>query len=59
MKSDCQLNIRVRLDLLKSLKQLAKKNRRTMQAEHEIILMNALEEVKLENTEEKQSCNTQ
>ena len=59
MKSDCQLNIRVRLDLLKSLKQLAKKNRRTMQAEHEIILMNALEEVKLENTEEQQSCNTQ
>ena len=59
MKSDCQLNIRIRRDLLKSLKQLAKKNRRTMQAEHEIILMNALEEVKLENTEEQQQCNTQ
>ena len=58
MTSDCQLNIRVRLDLLKSLKQLAKKNRRTMQAEHEIILMNALEEVKLENTKE-QPCNAQ
>ena len=59
MTSDCQLNIRVRLDLLKSLKQRAKKNRRTMQAEHEIILMDALEEAKLENSEEQQSCNTQ
>lgn len=52
MKSDCQLNIRIRLDLLKSLKQRAKKNRRTMQAEHEIILMDALEEAKLENTKD-------
>jgi hypothetical protein len=37
-----QLNIRVRADLMQALKQKAKANRRTMQGEHETMLIEYL-----------------
>lgn len=51
-----QINIRIRDDLVRAIKQQATENRRTMQAELEMILDEYFEQ---KRNQEEQQCNTQ